>query len=151
VPVDPEFAGRAAALLAALGWFGLAELQFVVPADGIPRLIDLNGRFYGSLALAVAAGANLPATWAALATGRANGPVEAVEPVTAVAGVRYCWWEGDLRRALRERRGGMARDLAGTLYAGVGAVHSITRLGDPVPALTQARRLLAEHRGARAE
>jgi predicted ATP-grasp superfamily ATP-dependent carboligase len=137
VPVDPELAGRAANLLAALGWFGLAELQFLLPADGIPRLIDLNGRFYGSLALAVRAGANLPAAWAALATGRD------VEPVTAAAGVRYCWWEGDLRRALLERRGGLARDLAGTLRAGVGAAHSIGRWRDPAPALVQGRRLLA--------
>ncbi|HEX8767764.1 MAG TPA: hypothetical protein VF714_05300, partial [Jatrophihabitans sp.] len=45
VPVDPELAGRVAALLAALCWVGLAELQFLVPADGVPRLIDLNGRF----------------------------------------------------------------------------------------------------------
>ncbi|MEO6503006.1 MAG: ATP-grasp domain-containing protein [Jatrophihabitantaceae bacterium] len=140
VPVDPELAGRAAALLAGLGWFGLAELQFIVPADGIPRLIDLNGRFYGSLALAVRAGANLPATWAALATGRD------VEPVTAQAGVRYSWWEGDLRRALVERRGGLVRDLAGVLYAGVGAVHSVGRWRDPAPALTQGRRLLADRR-----
>ena len=142
VPVDPELSARAAALLAALGWFGLAELQFIVPADGIPRLIDLNGRFYGSLALAVRAGANLPAIWAALATGRDVGPV------TAAAGVRYSWWEGDLRRAVVERRGGMARDLAGALYAGVGAAHSITRWRDPAPVLTQARRLVADHRAA---
>lgn len=143
VPVDPELSGRAAALLAALGWFGLAELQFIVPADGIPRLIDLNGRFYGSLALAVRAGANLPAIWAALATGRD------VEPVTARAGVRYSWWEGDLRRALVERRGGLIRDLAGVLSTGVGAVHSIGRWRDPAPALTQARQLLGDHRAQR--
>ncbi|HST46635.1 ATP-grasp domain-containing protein [Jatrophihabitans sp.] len=143
VPVPPELAGRAAALLAALGWFGLAELQFLVPADGSPRLIDLNGRYYGSLALAVAAGANLPAVWAALATGRAAAPV------TAAAGVRYSWWEGDLRRAVRERRGGLVRDLAGALGAGVGAVHSIGRWRDPAPALAQARRLLAERRNGR--
>jgi predicted ATP-grasp superfamily ATP-dependent carboligase len=143
VPVDPELAGRAAALLAALGWFGLAELQFLLPADGIPRLIDLNGRFYGSLALAVRAGANLPAVWAALATGRLDEPVE---PVTAAAGVRYCWWEGDLRRAFLERRGGVVRDLTDAMYAGLGAVHSIASWRDPAPALTQARRLLAEHR-----
>jgi predicted ATP-grasp superfamily ATP-dependent carboligase len=146
VPVDPELAGRAAALLAGLGWFGLAELQFLVPADGIPRLIDLNGRFYGSLALAVRAGANLPAVWAALATGRLDEPVE---PVTAATGVRYCWWEGDLRRAFLERRGGVARDVAGALGAGLGAVHSIATWRDPAPALTSARRLLAEHRAAR--
>ena len=142
VPVDPDLSARVGALLAALGWFGLAELQFIVPADGIPRLIDLNGRFYGSLALAVRAGANLPATWAALATGRP------AEPVTAAAGIRYSWWEGDLRRALVERRGGVARDLAGALYAGVGAVHSIAHWRDPAPVLTQARRLLVGHRAA---
>ncbi|HEY0165845.1 MAG TPA: ATP-grasp domain-containing protein [Jatrophihabitans sp.] len=145
VPVDPELAERAAALFAALGWFGLAELQFIVPADGVPRLIDLNGRFYGSLALAVRAGANLPATWAALATGRWRAPVE---PVTAVGGVRYSWWEGDLRRALVERRGGVVRDLAGALYSGAGAVHSVGRWRDPAPALTHARRLLTDRRAA---
>ena len=69
--------------------------------------------------------------------------------MTAGAGVRYCWWEGDLRRALRERRGGLIRDLAGSLHAGVGAVHSVGRWRDPGPALTQAQRLLAEHRGRR--
>ncbi|MBV9821107.1 MAG: ATP-grasp domain-containing protein, partial [Actinobacteria bacterium] len=140
VPVDPRLAARAAALLTTLGWFGLAELQFLVPADGIARLIDLNGRFYGSLALAVAAGANLPAAWAALATGRPT------PRSTAAPGVRYSWWEGDLRRAAVERRGGLARDVAGVLAAGLGATHSIGRWRDPAPALTQARRLLAAPR-----
>jgi predicted ATP-grasp superfamily ATP-dependent carboligase len=137
VPVDPEIAARAAALFAELGWFGLAELQFLVPADGIARLIDFNGRFYGSLNLAVTAGANLPASWAALATGRP------AEPATAASGSRYSWWEGDLRRALVERRGGIGRDVAGTLYSGLGAAHSVLRLRDPGPALSQARQLLA--------
>ncbi|MDQ1743035.1 MAG: hypothetical protein QOE23_1374 [Pseudonocardiales bacterium] len=142
VPVEAGLAERAVALLAALGWFGLAELQFLVPEDGRPRLIDLNGRFYGSLALAVAAGANLPAAWAALATGRLAASEPA--PVTAAAGVRYCWWEGELRRAVRERRGGLVRDLAGALGAGIGAVHSIGRWRDPAPAVVQLRRLLAD-------
>ncbi|MEO6500465.1 MAG: hypothetical protein ABIQ09_00975 [Jatrophihabitantaceae bacterium] len=120
-------------------------MQFIVPADGIARLIDLNGRFYGSLALAVRAGANLPATWAALATGRWAEPVE---PMTAGGGVRYSWWEGDLRRALVERRGGLARDLAGALGAGIGAVHSVGRWRDPAPELARARSLLADRRAA---
>ncbi|HEX8768752.1 MAG TPA: hypothetical protein VF714_10295, partial [Jatrophihabitans sp.] len=54
-----------------------------------------------------------------------------------------------LRRAVRERRGGLARDVAGTLRAGAGAVHSIGRWRDPAPALVQARRLLADGLGAR--
>ena len=86
---------------------------------------------------ALEAGANLPAIWAALATGRP------VQPVTAAGGVRYSRREGDLRRALVERRGGLARDVAGVVSAGLGAVHSIGRWRDPAPALTQARRLVA--------
>ncbi|GAA1717757.1 ATP-grasp domain-containing protein [Nonomuraea bangladeshensis] len=137
VRVDPAISGRAARLLAALGWFGLAQLQFVVPEDGRPRLIDLNGRFYGSMALATAAGANLPAAWAALAVGHD------VPPTRARPGVRYQWLEGDLRRAAVERRRGLLLDLAGTLRFAAGAVHSTLSLRDPAPALARIRAMAA--------
>ncbi|MEU4511059.1 ATP-grasp domain-containing protein [Nonomuraea wenchangensis] len=137
VRVDPALSDRAARLLAALGWFGLAQLQFVVPEDGRPRLIDLNGRFYGSMALATAAGANLPAAWAALAVGHD------VPPTRARPGVRYQWLEGDLRRAAVERRGGLLLDLAGTLRFAAGAVHSTLSLRDPAPALARIRAMAA--------
>jgi len=131
VAVDEDLAGRVAALLDELDWFGLAELQFIVGADRVPRLIDLNGRFYGSLSLAVAAGANLPAAWAALAVG------DAPAPTRARAGVRYQWGAADARRALRERRGGLVRDLAGAAGYAVGATHSVASLTDPGPALAR--------------
>ncbi|MGW2149709.1 ATP-grasp domain-containing protein [Nonomuraea bangladeshensis] len=137
VRVDPPISDRAARLLAALGWFGLAQLQFVVPEDGRPRLIDLNGRFYGSMALATAAGANLPAAWAALAVGHD------VPPTRARPGVRYQWLEGDLRRAAVERRRGLLLDLAGTLRFAAGAVHSTLSLRDPAPALARIRAMAA--------
>ncbi len=129
VPLDPSLARRCDALLGALGWFGLAELQFQVGTDGTPRLIDLNGRFYGSLSLAVAAGANLPAIWGDLALGRVPAA-----PVQARPGVRYHWGVADLRRALRERRGGLLGDLAGTATYAWGAVHSVASVRDPGPA-----------------
>ncbi|MER7368972.1 ATP-grasp domain-containing protein [Nonomuraea wenchangensis] len=137
VRVDAAISDRAARLLAALGWFGLAQLQFVVPEDGRPRLIDLNGRFYGSMALATAAGANLPAAWAALAVGHD------VPPTRARPGVRYHWLEGDLRRAAVERRSGLLLDLAGTLRYAAGAVHSTLSLRDPGPALARIRAMAA--------
>ena len=56
VPPDPELEERIAALLRAIGWSGIFELQFIRAADG-EYVIDLNTRFYGSLALAVAVGA----------------------------------------------------------------------------------------------
>lgn len=128
IAVDERLAARAQAMLAALDWIGLAQLQFIVPADGAPRLIDFNGRFYGSLALAIGAGANLPALWANAATGRPTARVD------AVPGVSYQWLWSDLRRALAERRGGLARDLADTGRFALGARHSVWRLRDPAPA-----------------
>ena len=135
VAVDEQLVAGATALLEELGWFGLAELQFLVGDDGVPRLIDLNGRFYGSLSLAVAAGANLPAVWADLAVGRDPGP-----PVRARPGVRYHWGTADLRRAVRERRGGLWGDVAQTTAYAVRSRQSVADLRDPAPA---AARLLA--------
>lgn len=129
VAVDDDWAGRCAALLRRLRWFGLAELQFLVPADGRPRLIDLNGRFYGSMALAVAAGANLPHAWAALAAGRE------VAPVRARPGVRYQWLHGDVRRAVAEPWPQRGRELLTALAGAAGAVHSVGSTRDPRPGL----------------
>jgi predicted ATP-grasp superfamily ATP-dependent carboligase len=136
VTVDEELAKRVAGMLADMGWFGLAQVQFLMGGDGEPRLIDLNGRFYGSLALAVASGPNLPDLWARLATGRSLPPVP-----PARVGVRFHWLEGDLRRAREERRGGLVRDVLSTLGAAPGAVHSIIDPADPKPLLNHLRHL----------
>jgi predicted ATP-grasp superfamily ATP-dependent carboligase len=130
VPIDEALAAKVSQLVHEVGWFGLAELQFLVPNNARPVLIDFNGRFYGSLALAVAAGVNLPAIWACVATGRPLPPTREASP-----GVRYQWLEGDLRRARAEQRGGLARDLADSLRYFPGAAHNIWSATDPMPAL----------------
>ncbi len=137
IEVNEDVATRAARLFRELGWFGLAELQFVVAGDGSMRLIDLNGRFYGSLGLAVAAGANLPASWAALATGRG------AERSRGRPGVRYQWLEGDLRRALVEKKGGVLADVTRTIAASAGSRHSLWSARDPAPAALRLRQLIA--------
>jgi predicted ATP-grasp superfamily ATP-dependent carboligase len=119
VPPDRVLVGRVEALLVNLGWFGIAQLQFLLGADGVPRLIDFNGRFYGSLQLAVGAGANLPAIWAALAIDEPPGDL-----TEARAGVGYQWLYGDLRRAMVERRGGLLRDVWATVRASRAVVHA---------------------------
>ena len=138
--IDEELWAGVERLLGELEWFGLAQLQFLAPPGQAPRLIDLNARFYGSLALAVAAGVNLPALWARLATGR---PVP--DRVDAPAGVRYQWLEGDLRR-MRERRGtrSLGADALACLRWSIGARHSIWALDDPRPFARAAATLVRE-------
>jgi predicted ATP-grasp superfamily ATP-dependent carboligase len=133
--VDDGLREKVASLLTSLDWFGLAQLQFIAPPEGEPRLIDLNGRFYGSMALATAAGTNLPAAWANVATER---PVDIQE---ARPGIRYHWMVGDIRRALVEKRGGLRRDIMSCLSYARGASHSIWSAHDPGPAFSYARML----------
>jgi predicted ATP-grasp superfamily ATP-dependent carboligase len=143
--VDEGLLGSSAALLAELGWLGLAQLQFRVPADGVPRVIDCNGRFYGSLALALHAGVNLPDLWARVALGE---PVDG--RAVAAGGVRYQWLEGDVRGALADGR--PLRELARVAAFGVRSGHSVWDVRDPRPGLRLAgrfpRRLLRRVRGS---
>ena len=82
-------------VLAAVGYTGLAQLQFVRSARG-PVLVDVNTRFYGSLPLALATGVNLPAIWHAALIG-ARLP----QPGPYRVGVTYRWLEGDVMAAAR--------------------------------------------------
>ena len=126
-PLDPALTERVGALLSDLNWFGIAQVQFQAPHGGDPVLIDLNGRFYGSMALALSAGPNLPAIWAALATGR---PLPEITP--SRIGVRYQWLESDLRRG---------RGVVGSLRYAIGARHGLWDAKDRAPAAQHARRL----------
>ena len=51
----------ATALLEVMGWHGVAMIEFRVRPDGIPVFLEVNGRFWTSLPLAVYAGADFPA------------------------------------------------------------------------------------------
>jgi predicted ATP-grasp superfamily ATP-dependent carboligase len=59
VSVDPVMRDYAARMLAALRWTGLAMVEFRVGPDG-PVLMEINGRIWGSLPLAVKSGVDFP-------------------------------------------------------------------------------------------
>jgi len=64
-------------LLKALNWFGVAMVEFKMdPRDGIPKLMEINPRFWGSLSLAVAAGVNFPYLLYRMSRGENFKPVE---------------------------------------------------------------------------
>jgi len=137
VQIDPMLGRGVSALLTDLDWFGLADLEFQVSGDGEPRLIDFNGRFIESFEQIIAAGSNLAVIWGCLATGR-----EVPQVVPATTGVRFQWLEGDLRRALVERRGGLVRDILDCFLYARGAAHPVWRKDDPWPAIRYSGYLL---------
>jgi hypothetical protein len=90
---EPELEAGLEALLA--DFDGVFQAEFAGP-----YLLDLNPRVYGSLALAVSAGANLPAVFCDLLR-RIDVP-----PLRARPGVTYHWWEGDVRHLASQWRAG---------------------------------------------
>jgi predicted ATP-grasp superfamily ATP-dependent carboligase len=65
VPVDPVLYAHAARLLGALRWTGLAMVEFRVGPRGA-ALMEINGRVWGSLPLAVKCGVDFPLALARL-------------------------------------------------------------------------------------
>lgn len=58
---EPVMKGPAVDLMEALRWTGVAMVEFRLDdRDGEPKLMEVNGRFWGSLPLAVAAGVDFP-------------------------------------------------------------------------------------------
>ena len=87
IALDPVMFGHASRLLGALSFHGLAMVEFRVGPDG-PVLMEINGRVWGSMPLAVAAGMDFPARLVDLYT--RDEPTVSTGPVatTYTTGVR---------------------------------------------------------------
>ena len=129
IPPDPELEARIIRLLD--GYDGLFQCQFI---GG--RLHDVNPRAYGSIALAVQAGVNLPDIVAGLTGGQDVG---SHAPLRARHGVYYRWLEGDLRHLLSRWRSGET-GLAGSvrgLKPTRGTAHPLIVIADPGPSVAR--------------
>ena len=83
----PELVEWSLALLRRLSWRGVAMVEWKAdPRDGKPKLMEINGRFWGSLELAVRAGVDFPLIYARLASGEPCGAAPSYP-----AGVRCRW------------------------------------------------------------
>lgn len=79
VEIDPVLYEHAVRLLCELSWTGLAMVEFRRGLDGVGYLMEVNGRVWGSLPLAVRAGMDFPAL---LADVLFDGAGAAGRPVT---------------------------------------------------------------------
>jgi peptidoglycan/xylan/chitin deacetylase (PgdA/CDA1 family)/predicted ATP-grasp superfamily ATP-dependent carboligase len=91
-PDEPGVA-EAGRLLSDVGFEGLAEVEYQVGADGLPRLMEIGARSHGWLGLAIAANVDVPLLAAAAVLG------DEVPPTTAYrVGVEMRWPGGELSR-----------------------------------------------------
>jgi predicted ATP-grasp superfamily ATP-dependent carboligase len=100
IALDPLLLARSVALLRHFDWQGVAMVEYKVDAQsGEAYLMEINGRLWGSLQLAIDAGVDFPALLVACAMG------EDFEPVLEYRiGVRT-WWEwGDADHLLARLR-----------------------------------------------
>ncbi len=103
VPADAAMRQAATRVLDAVGWHGVAMVEFKVTPDGTPHLIEVNARFWGSLQLAVDAGVDFPWLLYRVATGAVPEP-----PAAYRVGVRNRWLLGDLDHLYLTLRGAAA-------------------------------------------
>jgi predicted ATP-grasp superfamily ATP-dependent carboligase len=98
-PIDPVMQSAAAKLLSAAEWTGAAMVEFRVATDGTPYLMEVNGRFWGSLQLAIDCGVDFPWLAYQLTQGLLPG-----EPQSYAIGKRLRWLLGDFDSLIIELR-----------------------------------------------
>ncbi|MCM2280091.1 MAG: ATP-grasp domain-containing protein [Oligoflexia bacterium] len=96
----PALLEQSIALMKRLQWRGIAMVEWKEdPRDGIPKLMEINPRFWGSLELAVRSGVDFPVLYARAALGEKLAPV-----MTYPEGVRCRWIiPGDILRFASQR------------------------------------------------
>ncbi len=83
----PQIMELGLSLLKSLNWIGVGMVEFKVdPRDGIPKLMEVNPRFWGSLQLAIVSGVDFPHLILKMAKG------ESFEPVLHYRVGKRCRW-----------------------------------------------------------
>jgi predicted ATP-grasp superfamily ATP-dependent carboligase len=134
-PIDEPLLERSLALLAVLGWSGVAMVEYKRDArTAEPVLMEINGRFWGSLQLAIDAGVDFPRLLVDAALGRK------VTPVKDYGFVRSRWFWGDVDHLIARWRDPAASwtDRTGAFLgliraSGPGYKAEVLRWSDPRP------------------
>jgi predicted ATP-grasp superfamily ATP-dependent carboligase len=96
IAIDESLLNKSVSLLADFDWRGVAMVEFKLDArTNTPYLMEINGRFWGSLQLAIDAGVDFPALLVRLALGDRVSPVTSYE-----IGVQSRWEWGEVDHLL---------------------------------------------------
>ena len=147
VPIDPVLQSIAEKLLTAAEWLGVAMVEFRIGDNRVPYLMEINGRFWGSLQLPIDCGLDFP--W--LAYQIAMGiPVDRALPYKTENRLR--WLLGDIDSMLISRRTNTkwGRRSEYSIWAflrtffDLSCRQEILRVNDPRPAIREFRQWLSE-------
>jgi predicted ATP-grasp superfamily ATP-dependent carboligase len=137
---DPEIRRTSLAILTALRWHGVAMVEYRKQPHSPAVFMEVNGRFWHSLALSGYAGVDFPALLACMAE---NGDVQPRDGYRS--GVRCRWLLGDVRHLLEVWKGppngypqeypGRLRSLVNFLTPVPHTYHDLFQWNDPLPAL----------------
>jgi predicted ATP-grasp superfamily ATP-dependent carboligase len=97
---DRELVAKSRALLDCFAWQGVAMVEYKLDTrTGVPYLMEVNGRFWGSLQLAIDAGVDFPTLLA-----RVSQTGAALPTATGHAGIKSRWEWGDANHLLARLR-----------------------------------------------
>lgn len=121
-------------------------VEFRVAEDGTPYLMEVNGRFWGSLQLAIDCGVDFP--WLLY---QLTHDLPVATPQPYVVGRRLRWLMGDLDSLitrLRDARAGpqlKLRSIGAFLrsFADPACRQEVCRISDPLPGVREIRQWLA--------
>jgi predicted ATP-grasp superfamily ATP-dependent carboligase len=138
ITLDSQIREAGLKILRALNWHGVAMVEFRVRSDGTPVFMEVNGRFWTSLPLAIYAGVDFPAMLAEMAE---RGDVQPANGYHE--GVRCRWLVGDFRHLIEVMRGapagypgkypGRLSTLVNFFIPTLGTFHDNFELCDPLP------------------
>jgi predicted ATP-grasp superfamily ATP-dependent carboligase len=142
IPMDDDLLEASLGLLKDLEWQGVAMLEYKREmTTGTDYLMEINGRLWGSLQLAIDAGVDFPVLLVEAALGRPSPPVTKYR-----IGVRSRWEWGDVdnllavlfqssnKLALASRRPARLAAIGEFIQAlGTGTKSEVLRLSDPLP------------------
>lgn len=129
----PELTEYCTRAFEALNWHGMFNTDWICDDDGVPHLIDINGRLSGGVAVPTLAGMDLPWLWYQVAIGAKN-----IEPMRQQKNVRVRWLLGDAIGLVEHALGGKAREALSILRPVPGCRHDDFSLSDPIPLFGEA-------------
>lgn len=93
IPPNSTIVGHASNLLKNLEWHGVAEVEFRIDSrDLIPKLMEINARFWGSMAVAIESGIDFPYLLFLLSKGEKIAQI-----FNYKTGVKFRWLNGDFQ------------------------------------------------------